>query len=59
MKNLNQQITYDELRKLAIKEGVADNKVSIGIWAKLKGYIKIKREIRNNKFVWVYTKKNG
>lgn len=36
----NQRILYSDIRKLALLEGVDDNKVSIGIWAKLKGYKK-------------------
>lgn len=48
--------TYNELREQAIKEGIADNKVSVGLWAKINGYIKTKREIRDNKFIWLYTK---
>lgn len=54
----NELITYKELREQAIKEGIADNKVSVGMWAKIKGYSKIKREIRDNKFVWLYSKNN-
>lgn len=50
--------TYNELREQAIKEGIADNKVSVGLWAKINGYYKAKREIRDNKFVWLYTKNN-
>lgn len=50
--------TYNELREQAIKEGIADNKVSVGLWAKINGYYKTKREIRDNKFVWLYTKNN-
>lgn len=49
-------ITYEELRQIALKDNIADNKVSIGIWAKINGYEKVKREIRNNKFVWLYRK---
>lgn len=38
-------ITYEELRILAIKEDIPDNKVSIGIYAKMNGYYQIKRQI--------------
>lgn len=48
--------TYEELRQIALKENVPDNKVYIGIWIRLNGYKKIKRTIVNNKFVWLYDK---
>lgn len=41
----NELISYQDLRVLAVSQGVADNKVSIGIWARLNGYYKkIKKE---------------
>ena len=52
----NNLLSYDDIRDLATKAGIADNKVSIGLWAKIKGFVKVKREIRNNKFVWLYRK---
>ena len=56
MEELKQLFTFEELREIAIKENVADNKVSIGLWAKIRGYKKAKREIRNNKFIYLYRK---
>lgn len=38
-------ITYEELRILAIKEDIPDNKVSIGMYAKMNGYYQIKKQI--------------
>ena len=32
--------TYDEVREMAIKEGIADNRIIIGIWLKMNGYLK-------------------
>lgn len=37
--------TYNQIRQLAISKGVADNKVSIGVYAKLQGYKKVKKQI--------------
>ena len=47
-------ITYQELREKALLENVKDNKVSIGCWAKAKGYIKKKRQ-KNNVVTFYYT----
>lgn len=46
--------TYNEIRDIAISKGISNNKVSIGIWAKLNGFIKVKQKIENNKIVSVY-----
>ena len=35
-----QLLTYEEIREKALLQGISDNKVSIGMWASLKGYIK-------------------
>jgi len=31
---------YEEIREKALKEKIADNRVSIGMWAKFQGYKK-------------------
>lgn len=54
----NKELTYEELREKAINEGIKDTKVSIGMWAKIKGYKKLYRKIINNKFTWVYIKES-
>lgn len=38
-------LTYNEIRLLAIHNGIADNKVSIGIWLKMQGYKKVRKQI--------------
>ena len=37
------ELTYAQVRELAIARYVDDNKISIGVWAKQNGYIKKKR----------------
>ena len=49
--------SMEEATKL-INEGIKDTKVSIGMWAKIKGYKKLYRKIINNKFTWVYIKES-
>lgn len=45
-------ITFDELLKLAQKENIHPDKVSVGIWAKQKGYIKTRKQ--KDKKVTIY-----
>ncbi len=49
------EFSYEELRELALAHQVADSKTVIGIWAKLNGYSK-KRRQRDNKVYTVYIK---
>lgn len=53
---MKETITFDELRELAVKEGIKDNKVSVGMWAKFNGYTRYKRKIRDNRIIWTYVK---
>ena len=46
-----QTFTYEEIRKKALLHGVSDNKVHIGMWASLNGYIKTRKQIKKK----VYT----
>lgn len=50
-----QEYSYDELRKIATSHNIEDNKVSVGIWAKLNGYFKKKRQ-RDNRVQTFYIK---
>lgn len=54
--NESELLTFEELKTIALKEGISNNKVSVGLWAKIRGYKKIKREIRDNKFIILYGK---
>lgn len=53
--NTKQEFSFEELRRLALAHQVKDNKTVIGIWAKLNGYFK-KRKQRDNKVYTVYIK---
>lgn len=55
--NRQQELSFDELRELALAQQVEDSKTVIGIWAKLNGYSK-KRKQKDNKVYTVYTKMN-
>ncbi|WP_259325441.1 hypothetical protein [Bacteroides ovatus] len=49
------EFTFKQLRELALAHQVKDNKTVIGIWAKLNGYSK-RRKQRDNKVFTVYIK---
>ena len=53
MDRMNKMITFKELRNIALKNGVVDDKVHIGIWAQQNGYIK-KRIQRDYKIGYYY-----
>lgn len=52
------ELTYAQVRELAIARYVDDNKISIGVWAKQNGYIKKKRQ-KDNRVYTVYIKMNN
>ena len=39
--------TYQELRELALKHGIRDNKVHIGVWIQTQGYQKQRIQINH------------
>ena len=49
------EFSFEELRELALAHQVEDSKTVIGIWAKLNGYSK-RRKQRDNKVYTVYVK---
>ena len=53
--NTKQEFSFEELRRLALAHQVKDNKTVIGIWAKLNGNSK-RRKQRDNKVYTVYIK---
>ena len=38
------EFTYEQIRTKALKQGVKDNKVHIGLWANLNNYLKTRRK---------------
>lgn len=47
-------ITYEDLREIALQNGIEDSKIVIGLWAKQNGYIKTKKMINNKSFTAYY-----
>lgn len=56
--NNQEEFSFEELRRLALAHQVKDSKTVIGIWAKLNGYSK-RRKQRDNKVYTVYIKMNN
>ena len=52
------ELTYEQVRELAIARYVDDNKISIGVWAKQNGYIKKTRQ-KDKRGYTVYIKMNN
>ncbi len=46
--------TYEEIREKALSQGISDNKVSIGMWASLNGYIKTRKQINKRVYTMYY-----
>ena len=39
-----EEFTYEQIRTKALKQGIKDNKVHIGLWANLNNYLKTRRK---------------
>ena len=48
-----EEFTYEQIRAKALKQGVKDNKVHIGLWASLNNYLKTRRK-KNGKVSTYY-----
>ena len=49
--DISRRKQYEEIREKALKQGIADNRLRVGLWASSNGYIKSKRKIQGK----VYT----
>lgn len=52
-------LNYNEIRQLATRNGIADNKVSIGIWIKIQGYKKVRKQIDGKRKIYYVLDKNS
>jgi hypothetical protein len=50
----NDLITFEQLRLIAVKNNVPDNKTEIGIWAKNNGYYQMKKRKDNKVRIYYY-----
>lgn len=46
-------LTYEQIREKALKEGIKDTKLHIGLWAQFNGYMK-QRKLRYGKSRYLY-----
>ena len=43
--------TFEQLKEMAFKDGITGNKVAVGIWAKMNGFLKKKKQINKRRIV--------
>lgn len=48
-----EEYTYEQIRRIALRHGIKDNKVHIGLWANLNNYMKTRRK-KNGKVTTCY-----
>ena len=48
-----QEFTYEQIREKALRQGVKDNRVHIGLWANINNYLKTRRK-KNGKVTTYY-----
>ena len=55
-----EEFTYEQIRIKALKEGMKDNKVHIGMWASINNYMKTKRTKKGKIFtIYIALQKMG
>ena len=50
--------TFEQLKEMAFKDGIIGNKVAVGIWAKMNGFLKKKKQINKRSSVHKYSEIN-
>ena len=53
-----QEFTYEQIREKALRQGVKDNRVHIGLWANINNYLKIRRKKNGKVTTYQYFGKN-
>ena len=44
--------TFEQLKEMAFKDGITGNKVAVGIWAKMNGFLKKKKQINKRRITF-------
>ena len=52
------ELTFEEMRELALSHNITDNVVNIGMWARFNGWTKRVIQRQNKRYV-VYTNNNS
>lgn len=52
------RLKFEDIRKMALDDGMKDNKVSIGVWAQTKGFIKKQSKDKDKRNYYYYVKGN-
>ena len=46
--------TFEQLKEMAFKDGITGNKVAVGIWAKMNGFLKKKKQINKRRITFYF-----
>lgn len=41
-----QEFTYEQIREKALRQGVKDNRVHIGLWANINNYLQVSQVLK-------------
>lgn len=52
------RLKFEDIRKMALDDGMKDNKVTIGVWAQTKGFIKKQSKDKDKRNYYYYVKGN-
>ena len=46
--------TFEQLKEMAFKDGITGNKVAVGIWAKMNGFLMKKKQINKRRITFYF-----
>lgn len=46
--------TFNELKEMAFEEGITGNRVAVGLWAKMSGYLKKKKQVNKRRITFYF-----
>lgn len=46
--------TFEQLKEMAFSDGITGNKVAVGIWAKMNGFLKKKKQINKRRITFYF-----
>lgn len=46
--------TFEQLKEMAFKDGITGNKVAVGIWARMNGFLKKKKQINKRRIIFYF-----
>ena len=46
--------TFEQLKEMAFSDGITGNKVAVGIWAKMNGFLKKKKQVNKRRITFYF-----